>query len=245
MTVPIEWFDEIDSTNAEARRRADAGWAGPVWIAARRQSAGRGRRGRTWTSGLGNLYASLLYSTDKSPAEAAQVSFVAALGVADLASTYIPARLVALKWPNDTLIDGRKASGILVELGRIPGGPLWVCVGVGVNLAVAPLVPDRPTTCLAEHMSGPPPSPDEALDVLAAALARWLELWTKAGFAPIAEAWTARAHGLGSACTANLADGAVAGVAEGLEADGALRLRLASGEVRRVSAGDVFFEGAA
>ncbi|HKT53122.1 MAG TPA: biotin--[acetyl-CoA-carboxylase] ligase [Caulobacteraceae bacterium] len=243
MNVPNEWFDEIDSTNAEARRRAEAGKAGPVWIAAREQSAGRGRRGRSWASGRGNLHATLLCSTDKPPAEAAQVSFVAALAVADFASTYVPARLISLKWPNDTLIGGRKASGILVESGGVSAGRLWVCVGIGVNLATAPSLPDRPTTCLADHISGPPPSAEEALDVLAEAFARWHGVWVRTGFAPVAEAWTARAHGLGAACTANLPEGVVAGVAEGLEADGALRLRLPDGAMRRISAGDVFFEG--
>ena len=86
MSIPaIEAYDEIDSTNAEARRRAEAGEAGPVWITALRQTAGRGRRGRAWDSPTGNLAATLLYVTDMPAADAAQVSFVAALAVADLA----------------------------------------------------------------------------------------------------------------------------------------------------------------
>ncbi|MEY3841199.1 MAG: hypothetical protein RLZZ542_309, partial [Pseudomonadota bacterium] len=82
--APILLLDQTDSTNAEARRRADAGETGPLWIVARRQSAGRGRRGRQWESQDGNLFSTLMQVTRKSPAEAAQVTFVAALAIADL-----------------------------------------------------------------------------------------------------------------------------------------------------------------
>jgi BirA family transcriptional regulator, biotin operon repressor / biotin---[acetyl-CoA-carboxylase] ligase len=241
---PIIAFDEIDSTNAEARRRAEAGEAGPVWITAARQSAGRGRRGRAWETGSGNLAASHLFTTTKPPAEAAQVSFLAALAVADLAAAFVPASLVSLKWPNDPLIGGVKASGILVESGQ-QGGALWVVTGIGVNLAAAPMAAERPATTFATHMTAPPPAPLDALNILAESFERWLTLWNSAGFEPIAEAWTRRAHGLGEACVARLGHETVEGVAEGLDTDGALRLRLADGSLRRISAGDVFFGGAA
>ena len=245
MTLPlIEALEEIDSTNAEARRRAEAGATGPLWITAKRQSAGRGRRGRSWESRSGNLFATLLDRTDKPPGEAAQLSFVAALAVADLAAAYVPASLVSLKWPNDPLIAGRKTSGILVESGPHPSGGLWLAIGIGVNLAWAPDNPERPATAFAEHMRAPPPSPLEALGVLAESFARWRDVWARLGFAPIAEAWTARASGLGEACTARLPGETVSGIAEGLDTDGALRLRTASGLVRRITAGDVFFGSA-
>jgi BirA family biotin operon repressor/biotin-[acetyl-CoA-carboxylase] ligase len=238
---PIEALDEIDSTNAEARRRAEAGEIGPLWITARVQTAGRGRRGRGWETGAGNLAATYLVRSHKPPAEAAQVSFVAALAVADLAATYVPAALVTLKWPNDPLIAGRKSAGILVESGPHPAGGLWLAVGCGVNLATPPEAAERPATAFAEHMRAPPPKPLEALGVLAEAFERWRGLWERLAFAPIAEAWTARAHGLGQACVARLPNEQVSGVAEGLDADGALRLRTASGGIRRITAGDVFF----
>ena len=241
MGVPVEAFEELDSTNAEARRRAEAGATGPLWITAKRQTAGRGRRGRSWETGEGNLAATLLFTTGKPPAEAAQVSFVAALAVADLADRYVPASLVSLKWPNDPLIAGRKTSGILVESGPAPRG-LWVAVGIGVNLAHAP--EDVPATSFAQHMVAPPPKPLEALEHLAAAFERWRLLWDSAGFPAIADAWTKRAHGLGEPCVARLGNETVEGVAEGLDPDGALRLRLADGSIRRITAGDVFFGGA-
>jgi BirA family biotin operon repressor/biotin-[acetyl-CoA-carboxylase] ligase len=241
---PIETYDELDSTNAEARRRGEAGEAGPVWITARRQTAGRGRRGRSWSTGEGNLAASLLMSLDLPPAQAAQVSFVAALAAADLADACLGSGAGALKWPNDLLVFGRKAAGILVESGAHAGGGLWLAVGVGVNLASAPTYVDRPATAFAEHMSGPPPSPADALVVLAQGFERWRAIWNGQGFAPIAEAWSERAHGLGQPCEARLSDRTLKGVAEGLDPDGALRLRLEDGALARITAGDVYFEGA-
>lgn len=240
-SVPILALEEVDSTNAEARRRAEAGEAGPLWITAARQTAGRGRRGRAWETGQGNLAATLLFVTDKPPAEAAQISFVAALAVADLADAFVPPALVSLKWPNDPMIAGRKASGILVESGQHPGGGLWIAVGVGVNLATPPAAPERPATAFAAHMTGPPPKPLEALTILAGSFERWRRVWQASGFTVIAEAWTRRAHGLGEVCTARLGHETITGTAEGLDPDGALRLRLPDGMLRRITAGDVFF----
>jgi BirA family biotin operon repressor/biotin-[acetyl-CoA-carboxylase] ligase len=234
-------YDEIDSTNAEARRRAEAGEAGPLWITALAQTAGRGRRGRAWETGSGNLAATYLVRTNKPAGEAAQVSFVAALAVADLAAAYVPASLVTLKWPNDPLIAGKKAAGILVESGPHPAGGLWLAVGCGVNLATPPDHPDRPATAFTAHMRAPPPKPLEALQTLAESFESWRTLWETCGFPPIAEAWTQRAHGLGQTCTARLPAESVTGIAEGLDPDGALRLRMSSGVVRRITAGDVFF----
>ena len=237
----------VDSTNAEARRRAEAGEAGPLWITARRQTAGRGRLGRTWETGAGNLAATLLTTTHRSPAEAAGIAFVAALAVADLALAQVPDALVRLKWPNDVLVAGRKASGVLIESGRRPDGRLWLAIGVGVNLRSAPVAADRPATTLADHLRADVTavlSPDAALEVLARAFDRRLATWETYGFEPIRTAWTARAD-LGRACQVRLDLETLEGVAEALEADGALRLKLGNGGVRRITAGDVFFPGEA
>jgi len=241
---PIEAYDEIDSTNAEARRRAEAGEAGPVWITAAVQTAGRGRRGRSWSTRKGNLAATLLMITDAPPVEAAQISFVAALAAAELADACLGPEIARLKWPNDVLVHGRKAVGILVESGARPDGRLWLAVGVGVNLAHAPQDVERPATAFAEHMAAPPPEPLAALQVLAARFEAWRQAWTRQGFAPVARAWTLRAMGLGERCEARLPNRTLVGLAEGLDPDGALRLRLDDGGLERITAGDVFFGGA-
>lgn len=242
MQLPaIEAYDEIDSTNAEARRRAEAGEGGPVWITSLRQTSGRGRRGRAWDTTSGNLAATLLFVTDMSPGDAAQVSFVAALAVADLAEACLGPDVARLKWPNDLMIHGRKASGILVESGQRLDGKLWVAVGIGVNLAHAPTEVERPAASFVDFMPVPPPKPRDALEILARSFASWQSIWEGEGFAPIARAWTARAHGLGEPCVARLPNQTHRGIAEGLDLDGALRLRLDDGAVLRITAGDVFF----
>lgn len=237
--APILVFDELDSTNAEARRRAEAGEAGPVWLMARRQTAGRGRRGRAWDGGQANLTATLLMTLDRPAADAAQLAFAAALAVGEVMDAYVPPAEVAFKWPNDVLIAGRKAAGVLIESGPGRAGGLWIAVGVGMNLASFPEDVERPATALAEH--GAAPAPDEAMERLAKAFARALSLWLERGFEPIRQGWLKRAIGMGADCAARLHSETVRGVAEGLDADGALLIRLPDGAPRRITAGDVFF----
>ncbi|AQR61952.1 biotin--[acetyl-CoA-carboxylase] ligase [Brevundimonas sp. LM2] len=244
MTPPIDLIDDIDSTNAEARRRAEAGETESQWIVARRQSAGRGRRGRDWTSDTGNLFGTLLTLTRKPPAEAAQATFVAALAVADLLDAFATPGAVSIKWPNDVLIAGAKASGILIESGVHANGALWLAIGIGVNLAHAPDGTERPATSLAAHLRSGiayPPSIDAAATVLAEAFDLWQHRWEQFGFQPVLDAWTARTKGLDGPCVARLGHETVTGVADGVAPDGALRLRTADGSLRLISAGDVFF----
>ncbi|MNK20252.1 Bifunctional ligase/repressor BirA [compost metagenome] len=248
MAAQVLILDETDSTNAEARRRAEAGEVGPLWITARRQTDGRGRRGRKWESESGNLASTLLLLTRKSPAEAAQLTFAASLAVADLLDRYVPPALVTIKWPNDVLLDGRKTSGILIESGPAPSGGLWLAVGIGVNLSQTPGETERPATCIAEHLANgivSSPSVEEAAKALAETFGVWLDRWTTLGFQPILDAWTARTPGLHGPCTARLTHETLVGVADGVEADGSLRLKLPAGSLRVISAGDVFFGEAA
>jgi len=211
---------------------------------ARRQTAGVGRRGRAWDGGEGNLTATLLLTLDKPPVEIAQLAFVVGLAAWTAIAAYVPASTVKLKWPNDVLIDGRKVCGTLIESGPAPGGGTWAALGVGVNLATYPEVVERPATAVAQHLSHGvrhEPSPEDALAVLARVFDQSLQFWLESGFEPIRSAWLARAEGLGRPCTAQLERETLSGVAEGLDADGALLLRLPGGELRRITAGDVFF----
>ena len=234
-------FDEIDSTNEEARRRGALGERGPLWICARRQSAGRGRRGREWDSPEGNLMATLLIAPGVGAADAARLSFVAALAVHDLVSTYAVRAAVRVKWPNDVLIDGKKVAGILLESSGHEGQDIvpWLAVGIGVNLIQAPATATFPATFLGAH--GPAPTPGEALAELAQAWETRFRVWRVGGFAAIREAWLAIAAGVGQQIEVRLPGETLQGRFETLMPDGALSLLLPTGARRAITAGEVFF----
>lgn len=230
-------LDAVDSTNAEARRRLGA--PRPLWITARRQTAGRGRQGRGWASPEGNLSATLLLGRDEPPAALARLSFRAALAVADLFAHFAPAAAIATKWPNDVLLNGRKAAGILLEnFGPGAGHQANLAIGIGVNLAHHPdLATCRwPPTSLAAE-TGRAPGFDAALTVLAARLDRWLAM---PDFATVRAAWLARAAQLGQRIEVRLPDATLTGIFEDVDAEGALVLRTAHGP-RRITAGDIHF----
>jgi BirA family biotin operon repressor/biotin-[acetyl-CoA-carboxylase] ligase len=225
---------ELDSTNEEARRQAEAGEWGPRWILALRQSAGRGRRGRAWVSPEGNLATTLLLRPGASQAVSGQLSFAAALATAEMASHFAPDAAIAVKWPNDVLADGRKLAGILLE-----GGNGWLAIGIGVNLAAHPEGTEFPATSLAQ-LGIAPPSPEQALTVLAARFAHWYDLWMQSGFESLRAAWLARAFGVGAQIRARLPQETRQGVFQGIDASGALLLN-EGGHVRAIAAGEVFF----
>jgi BirA family biotin operon repressor/biotin-[acetyl-CoA-carboxylase] ligase len=236
--VALARFDELDSTNEEARRRAMAGEPGPLWISAARQTAGRGRRGRHWESGDGNLAATLLLRPEAPPALAAQLSFAAALAVADAAAHFAPRAAITVKWPNDVLGDGRKLAGILLESGNDHG--FWLAIGIGMNLAHFPDGTEFPATSLAA-LGAEAPSPQDALAVLAGRFARWHEIWRESGFETLREAWLARADHLGGPIRARLPREEQSGVFEGIDASGALLLGQGPGRVRAIAAAEVFW----
>jgi BirA family biotin operon repressor/biotin-[acetyl-CoA-carboxylase] ligase len=225
---------ELDSTNSEAQRLAASGETGPVWIAADRQTAGRGRRGRVWETNSGNLATTLLLRPDAPPAIVGQLSFVAALAAAEMASHFAPDAAITVKWPNDVLADGKKLAGLLLE-----AGPGWLAIGIGVNLAGVPEGTEFPATSLAQ-LGIAAPSSEKALTVLAARFAHWYDAWMNKGFETIRAAWLARAGGLGAPIRARLPHETRHGVFEGIDASGALLLN-EQGNVRAIAAGEVFF----
>lgn len=240
-------FDVLDSTNEEGRRRAEAGEAGPLWIMARRQTRGRGRRGRLWISEPGNLMCSLLLRPEGTAAEAARLSFGAALAVRELLAACAPPADIKLKWPNDVLLEGAKVAGILLESAAVRAGRLdWLVIGFGVNLAHAPEGLGREVTALGRHLPPGlvPPSPDEALRFLAPAFARWYER-ARLGFAPVRAEWLRHARGVGEAVRVELGGRALTGRFEGIDEEGALLLAGPDGARRVIAAGEVYFSGTA
>jgi BirA family biotin operon repressor/biotin-[acetyl-CoA-carboxylase] ligase len=153
----LECHEVLDSTSSLVKQRAEDGAAEGLAIQALRQSAGRGRQGRGWDSPAGNLYLSVLLRPDVPLREAPQWSFVAAVALAETLNALLPeVATLKLKWPNDVLLQGAKAAGILVETGVATNNALdWICIGMGVNIATKPSLPDRPTACLAEYLGAP------------------------------------------------------------------------------------------
>lgn len=227
-------YAELDSTNAEARRLAEAGEAGPVWLTAARQTAGRGRRGRAWETGAGNLATTLLLRPQAPQSVTGQLSFAAALAVAEMAQHFAPSAAITVKWPNDVLAEAKKLAGILLE-----GGPGWLAIGIGVNLAHCPEGTAFPATSLAQ-LGIAAPTCDAALTVLVARFAHWYDVWMSEGFETLRAAWLARASGLGAPITARLPHETRQGVFEGIDASGALLLNDGT-QLRAIAAGEVFF----
>jgi len=229
--------DTVGSTNEEALRRARAGETGPLWITARAQTAGRGRRGRAWVSAPGNLFATLLLTDPASPERAAQLSFVAALAVHDAIVALAPALAprLTLKWPNDVLCAGAKLAGILIEAEGTR--PLIAAVGIGVNCRHHPAESEFPATDLAA--AGAAVTAEALFEALSAAMARRLREW-QGGFAATRAAWLDRAGTLGGELKVRLAGRELLGRFETLDEAGRLVLRRPDGGRETIAAGEVF-----
>ena len=232
----IETVAETGSTSTDLAARLTAGERIPegTWRVADRQTAGRGRLGRNWSDGRGNFMGSTLVSVTAGDPAPATLALVAGLAVHAAVSGYIPPPGRALlKWPNDVLVAAAKLAGILLE--RVGD---HVVVGVGVNLAQAPDVPDRATTSLATH--GPAPDRDAFAAALAGHFAEEVQRWRSHGLRPLVARWQAAAHPPGTPLRLREADGTLlSGTFAGLAEDGALRLALPGGTTRIIHAGEV------
>ncbi|HEY0325028.1 MAG TPA: biotin--[acetyl-CoA-carboxylase] ligase [Allosphingosinicella sp.] len=226
--MPIETVLETGSTNDDLIARAVSGAAEGLWLRAEVQTGGKGRQGRAWISPPGNLYASTLVRLNRGDPPAPTLALLSAVALHEAVAIYAPA--VRIKWPNDLLADGAKLAGILLERSGDA-----VVAGFGVNLAHHPEGLDRPVTSL-QRLTGSAPEPGAFVELLAETFARWLGRWRGEGVAPVRRAWLADAHPLGTALSTAEGDG----LFDGLDEDGALRLRLPDGTLRTIHAGDVF-----
>jgi len=230
----------IGSTNDEAKTLARAGAAAGTLVWADEQTAGRGRRGRTWVSPPGNLYLSLVLRPEGTPARAAQLGFVAALGLGEaVAALTGPALQLRYKWPNDILADGRKLAGILLESETSESDSIdFVVIGAGANLASRPDDVEYPATSLSEQGFAEI-APALLLEGFVRHFDLWARRWRADGFAPVRAAWLARAAGLGGAIRVRLERSTLFGRFLDLDDDGALLLDMPEGR-RRIAAGEIF-----
>jgi len=234
--------EALPSTSDLVAQLAASGEPEGLAVLARRQTAGRGTQGRTWQGRAGNLHLSVLLRPADPIRQVPQWGLLAAVALADAVAAILPADApLALKWPNDLMLGGAKAAGILTEASAAPeGGIAWLCLGFGVNLAHAPEVPGRPTACLADAGIAPPAPEDFAGRLLAALDRRRLERATE-GFAPIRAAWLARGPALGTLLSVlgKAREGAdIAGSFAGLAEDGSLLLST-GGRVHAIASGEV------
>lgn len=231
-------YQTIDSTSLEARRRADSGAKGPIWIIAIEQTAGYGRRGSAWEQAAGDVAATFLFEP-RAPAErVGQLSFVAALAVGDAVRRFAPGAPLALKWPNDVLVAGGKLAGILLEFVDAPKGPV-ILLGVGVNIVSKPAQADYPTARLIDWLEGAQsPAPQEFVRAVDETLHYWRGEWERRGFAPIREAWIEQAAQRGEKIRVRLPNETLEGVFADLDSSGALVLDCDGGE-RLVAAGTI------
>jgi BirA family biotin operon repressor/biotin-[acetyl-CoA-carboxylase] ligase len=244
-SAPVEIFEEIDSTMLEARRRAERGDVAPAWLIARSQTAGRGRRGRAWLSYGGNLMTTYYCVTDRPLSEVALLGFAAGVAIAETLKA-MGVSEVKLKWPNDVLIGGAKAAGILIDSGARAGGGAWVGLAFGINLANSPEAIDQPTSCLRDVLApdAPVPAPETFLAALRPRLESWAARTHREGFEPLRRAWLSLAHGVGAQVRVAQGQAILEGRVAGLSPRGELELDTAEGR-RLVAAGDVYFSNAA
>lgn len=200
------------------------------WLVALEQDAGKGRQGRSWTSATGNFYGSTLVELREHDPSAQTLSLIAGLALVEAIDTAVTGQALMLKWPNDVLLLGKKLAGILLErTGE------RVVVGFGVNLAVTPTLTDRPCAALGGQVT-----PQAFAPLLAGSFARLLNLWRQSESNLIVQAWLARGHPIGTKLTVHASNSErISGRFDGLDPDGALRLRREDGQLEIVRAADV------
>jgi len=236
-------LDTVGSTNTEAKCWADEGTGSApdytlIW--AKEQTAGKGRRGRSWTSPQGNLYTSIILRPDAPVADLSAYSFIAAVAVVEALEEFSPtSHEIRCKWPNDILVNGKKVAGILMETASGEGNRAkWLVVGMGLNIESFPPETAYPATSL--RTEGWDVSLEAILGLYCERFHHWSRQWEGDGFDPIRRAWLAHSIGQGEEIRVRLGDGDVSGVFEDMDETGALVINEA-GTRRRITAGDVFF----
>lgn len=234
---------EVSSTNSECLARARHGEPGLLWVTAERQTAGRGRRGRAWTSEAGNLYASLLLIDPAPPENISSLPLAVSLAVHGALRNVLPpgGEAVEIKWPNDVLIGRKKSSGILLEAEIFPDGRRAIVCGIGVNVRHRPDSAPYGVTSLQEQSSSA--TAEEVFAHLFREMAEVLDLWDQGrGVAEITRIWRELACGVGGMIRVNLPDRSVDGRFVGIDDSGLLILETEERQLH-IAAGDVFLLG--
>lgn len=238
----LRFLDSTDSTNSRAFELGRSGAPEGAAVVADAQTGGRGRLGRSWVSPPGvNLYTSVVLRPPIAPQQAGELTFVAAVAAAEAIGEFTRTR-PSVKWPNDILIDGRKAAGILLEMDSEADRVHFVVVGVGVNvnMDISDLPPEvRSKATTVREKAGGEVSRTRLAAVLYSKLEKWYKVYVKRGFAPVAEAWRGYFPSEGKPVRVEMFGRRVEGICMGIDASGALLVRTPGGEVERVVSGDM------
>lgn len=237
----LYYFPEIDSTNDEAFRLAEAGAPEGTVVLADSQTRGRGRMQRVWHSPAGsNIYTSLILRPHLRPAAAPQISLVAGVAAAELLEQYCPGK-IALKWPNDLLVNGKKICGILAQMKTVPEGVEFVVVGIGINVNIRknqfPVEVREIATSLSME-TGQEVSRQDLLIKLYENFAQWYRKLLQSGFASIKGKWLNLAPMIGQNVQITHFNDTVTGKAVGIDDTGSLILFTARGEKIVINAGE-------
>lgn len=229
--------DSVDSTNAEGLRMA-TDLAHPTWILGLEQTGARGRRGKAWATPRGNFAATLMMRPTGTAGWAALRSFMAANALFETLALYTDRTRLALKWPNDVLLDGGKVAGILLETVTNGGQVDWLAIGIGVNLAHKP--EGIRDAAFPPVKMDDPIEPADFLLRLAGHYATQESIIEQLGFEPIREKWLRHAARLGEVITARTGTDEVTGVFKTVDEGGHLVLETPDG-LTRIAAADVYF----
>ncbi|WP_019223546.1 biotin--[acetyl-CoA-carboxylase] ligase [Bartonella rattaustraliani] len=240
-----EAYENVDSTNLVAQRKAQAGHQGYLWIVAREQAQGRGRRGRVWSSPKGNLYSSLLLIDDIVHQTAAQLGFVAGVSVREAINQFIKDEekmnsIVSLKWPNDILLKGAKSSGVLLEIFKLPSQQYALIIGIGVNVKYHYEDAPYPTSSLKNI--GLQIESSQLFTILTERFAKNYLLWKQPGGGEIIrEKWLSYCSHLGKHVKIVNDEKVIEGVFDGLDSDFNCLIKQNNGQKAVITAGDVHF----
>lgn len=231
-------LESVGSTNDHAKMLAREGALDGTVVWTHAQTAGRGRQGNSWTGFSGNMYASVIVRPHARVQETGQLSFVAALALAETLKEFLPPSVdIGIKWPNDLLLNGKKCAGILLETETVNGahGVAWVVIGIGVNVKAAP----ENAACLHDFCAHDVEA-GHVLEKLTARLMSLEKTWRENGFDCVRAGWLAHACNIGALINVRLPRETLQGRFIGIDGAGALELELQDGARRMIASGEVY-----
>lgn len=244
----LEVFKSIDSTNKYAREKAEQAPASGSVVLAEQQSAGRGRRGKTWVSPFAaNIYLSIVWDFEQGAQALEGLSL--AVGVAvKRALNAQGVNGVQLKWPNDIYVEGQKLGGILLEMIGDPAGQCSVIVGVGINVAMPETQGsdiDQEWTDIRSQLQKYPdgenqrPSRNKLAASLISEIVMLLRDFQAQGFSMYRDEWQAADAFFGQEAVISTPKQSITGIVKGVDQNGALRLQLENGKIETFIGGEL------